>query len=274
MSGQHARVASHEEPPTDVPQLVEADGAALGSHGRSSRDASRLAWAKFWLVATGVWWGVCMQLIVYQGAGHELAMLPNLDWYLGMMLVHSGKLCASADASSRYATVKQIHVVPIAVCDYVATIGTTVGLILSGSALFGIIYSAVTVWTALFTCLLLRKRQTAIKMAGIATVVLGLALPTLDQAKDTTEGELEPITTPQRLLTNRPLQVATTSSWASCSRSWAPSFTPSSTHSASVHLRSVGANSNLRVLTPRVQHKPWLPHHSRRSVPGSTHFSK
>ena len=36
---------------------------------------SRLIWAKFWLVATGVWWGVCMQLLFYQGVGHPLAMV-------------------------------------------------------------------------------------------------------------------------------------------------------------------------------------------------------
>ena len=42
---------------------------------------SRLFWAKFLLVATGVWWGIGMQLIFYEGAGHPLALLPNLDWY-------------------------------------------------------------------------------------------------------------------------------------------------------------------------------------------------
>mmetsp|Transcript_5657 Transcript_5657/g.15007 ORF Transcript_5657/g.15007 Transcript_5657/m.15007 type:complete len:475 (-) Transcript_5657:483-1907(-) len=168
--------------------LLEADGAAAVLHGRSSGDTSRLAWAKFLLVATGVWWGVCMQLLVYQGAGNPRAMLPNADWYIGMMLVYTTRLCANREHAGRYATIKQLHILPIAVCDYLGTIGTTVGLVLSGSALFGIIFSSVTVWTALFTCLLLHKSQTLLKMAGIVTVVIGLALPTLDQASDTTEG--------------------------------------------------------------------------------------
>jgi hypothetical protein len=42
----------------------------------------------------------------------------------------------------------------------------------------------VTVWTALFTCVILRKAQTAVKMAGIFLCVAGLTLPTLDSADD------------------------------------------------------------------------------------------
>ena len=142
---------------------------------------SRLFWAKFWLVATGVWWGICMQLLFYQGAGHPLAMLPNVDWYIGMMGVYAGRLCRrpqSQAAAKQYAVIKHRHVIPIAICDYLGTVGTTIGLELAGSAIFGIIFSSVTVWTALFTCLILKKAQSPIKMAGIATVVIGLAVPT------------------------------------------------------------------------------------------------
>jgi hypothetical protein len=88
---------------------------------------SRLFWAKFWLVATGVWWGVCMQLLFYEGAGHPLAMLPNLDWYIGMMLVYGGRLCTPRSAYTHYATIRQRHVLPIAVCDFLGTVGTTMG---------------------------------------------------------------------------------------------------------------------------------------------------
>ena len=145
---------------------------------------SRLFWAKFWLVATGVWWGVCMQLLFYQGAGHPLAQLPNIDWYIGMMLVYAGRLCSPRSAHAHYARIKLRHVLPIAICDFLGTVGTTIGLELAGSAIFGIIYSSVTVWTALFTCVILRKAQTSIKMMGIATVVAGLTLPTLDHDAD------------------------------------------------------------------------------------------
>ena len=39
-------------------------------------------------------WGICMQLLFYQGASDPLSQLPNLDWYIGMMLVYSGVLCS------------------------------------------------------------------------------------------------------------------------------------------------------------------------------------
>ena len=100
------------------------------------------------------------------------------------MLVYAGRCCTKPDGT--HAQVKQAHVFPIAVCDFLGTAGTTIGLELAGSAIFGIIYSSVTVWTALFTCLILRKGQSAVKMVGIASVVAGLALPTLDAA-DTSE---------------------------------------------------------------------------------------
>ena len=146
---------------------------------------SRLFWAKFWLVATGVWWGVCMQLLFYAGAGHPLAMLPNLDWYTGMMLVYYGRMCTKK--SEHYAVIKQRHVLPIAFCDFLGTAGTTIGLELAGSAIFGIIFSSVTVWAALFTCVLLKKAQSPVRMLGIATVVAGLTLPTLDSNGESSE---------------------------------------------------------------------------------------
>ena len=150
---------------------------------------TKLFWAKFWLVATGVWWGVCMQLLFYQGAGHPLAQLPNLDWYLGMSLVyfHRARHCFRPDAA--YASVKQRHVVPIAICDYLGTVGTTIGLEVAGSAIFGIIFSSVTVWSALFTCCILGKTQSPLRMAGILTVVFGLALPTVGQNTHTDQGQ-------------------------------------------------------------------------------------
>ena len=42
--------------------------------------AVALRWSKFFLVATGIFWGLCMQLIYYQGGGHPLTALPNVDW--------------------------------------------------------------------------------------------------------------------------------------------------------------------------------------------------
>ena len=66
---------------------------------------------------------------------------------------------------------------PIALFDLLGTVGTTVGLELAGSAIFGIIMGSITVWTALFTRLIMGQRQSATRLVGIAIVVSGLALP-------------------------------------------------------------------------------------------------
>ena len=50
-----------------------------------------------------------------------------------------------------------------------------------GSAIFGIIYSSVTVWAALFSCCILNKSQSPLRVAGILAVVVGLILPTIEQ---------------------------------------------------------------------------------------------
>ena len=42
---------------------------------------TRLWWAKFWVVATGIWWGICMQLLYYAGASSPASALANVDWY-------------------------------------------------------------------------------------------------------------------------------------------------------------------------------------------------
>ncbi len=149
----------------------------------------KLTIAKALLVATGVWWGLCMQLIFYGGAGHPLAQLPNVDWYLGMMLVYSYRLFTSRDA--RFARVHQRDMLPIALCDFIGTVGTTVGLEYAGSAIFGIIFASVTVWSAMFTCLILKKRQTRKQTLGILAVVAGLALPALEVSDADPADELE-----------------------------------------------------------------------------------
>jgi hypothetical protein len=155
-----------------------------------------------------------------------------------MTLVYVGKLCTTKAGRGHFAKIKQRHVLPIAVCDFVGTVGTpaggarvhlfaalrwrlrtpgtTVGLEYAGSAIFGIIYSSVTVcititstattrqqihvprslvdaltdatapqvWAAIFTCWMLRRWPTRVNMLGIATCLCGLLLPTIDVIDD------------------------------------------------------------------------------------------
>ena len=158
-------------------ELQVADAGARESPGRR---LCRLRVAKFVLVATGVWWGVCMQLIYYQGGGNEMTQLPNVDWYLGMMLVYAGRIFKRGRPEG-VADVSQRHILPIAVCDFLGTVGTTIGLELAGSAIFGIIFASVTVWSALFAYAVLGRPQSMLQMAGIGCVVIGLSLPAMER---------------------------------------------------------------------------------------------
>ena len=96
-------------------------------------------------------------------------MSAQLDWYIGMMLVYAGRLCSPRKAYAHYATIKQRHVVPIAICDYLGTVGTTIGLELAGSAIFGIIFSSVTVWT----CVSRRSRSLDLWVAMLTQSAAG-----------------------------------------------------------------------------------------------------
>ena len=144
---------------------------------------TRLWWAKFWVVATGIWWGICMQLLYYEGASAPASALPNVDWYVGMMLVYVPRLWTRRDGE-KYDSAQQRHLVPIALLDVLGTVGTTVGLELAGSAIFGIIMGSITVWTALFTWLLMAQQQSAARLVGIVVVVTGLALPMAEYKPD------------------------------------------------------------------------------------------
>jgi hypothetical protein len=60
-----------------------------------------------------------------------------------MMLVYSGRLFHARD--TRYAQLRHREMIPIGICDFIGTMGTTIGLEFAGSAIFGIIFSSVTV---------------------------------------------------------------------------------------------------------------------------------
>jgi len=177
-------VAETPEVPVGSSRKLRTSAEIAEAAHSSSRDSPASPWrlriAKVVLVATGVWWGLDMQLIFYGGAGHPLSQLPNVDWYIGMMLVYAGRCLYGRDA--KWADTSQRHIVPIAICDFFGTVGTTIGLEMAGSAIFGIIFASVTVWSALFTYLILKKPQSRLQMAGIAAVVGGLALPAFERS--------------------------------------------------------------------------------------------
>ena len=105
-----------------------------------------------------------------------------MDWYVGMMIVDLPRLWRKRDP--RFGQVKQRHMVPIAIFDLLGTVGTTVGLELAGSAIFGIILGSITMWTALFTRLIMGQRQSWTRLFGIGVVICGLSLPMTEYKVD------------------------------------------------------------------------------------------
>ncbi|KAH8050195.1 hypothetical protein JL721_11456 [Aureococcus anophagefferens] len=168
--------------------------AALGSPSCYSRLETLIA--KVIFLATGVWWGVGVQLMVYAGiAAEPSALLPNFTWYASMLLglLLSERFvrvsCCSAEepagcgvslgpAAARprggrrgkarrcawwrlppaRGLVGDRDLVAAALCDYFGTVATAMGLTLAGSGIFGIIYSSVSCWAALFSYCILGRR--------------------------------------------------------------------------------------------------------------------
>ena len=115
--------------------------------------------AKVVFLVTGVWWGICMQLLVYAGvARRPLAGLPNFDWYLSMCLcVVPGRFLACRGAPGPACELRAGCPAPPArrlppwrllldrdvalasLCDWGGTVTTVYGLTLAGSAIFGIV---------------------------------------------------------------------------------------------------------------------------------------
>jgi len=70
--------------------------------------------------------------------------------------------------------------VAAALCDYFGTVATAMGLTLAGSGIFGIIYSSVSCWAALFSYCILGRRLVPLQVLGMAVVVAGLVVSSLE----------------------------------------------------------------------------------------------
>ena len=158
-----------------------------GAPATAATSAGGALVAKIVFLATGVWWGIGVQLMVYAGiAADPSALLPNFTWYASMMLglllserflkvrccdgggaePHGCSVAVGCLAdegvrgppSGRWAwwrlpplrgMVSSRDIVLASWCDYLGTVATAMGLTLAGSGIFGLIYSSVSCWAAL-----------------------------------------------------------------------------------------------------------------------------
>ena len=181
--------------------------------------------AKVVFLATGVWWGVGVQLMVYAGiASDPSALLPNFTWYASMLLglllserFLKVRCCDGGGAEPRGCSVAigclsdertrdasswswwrlpplrglwaSSDLVLASWCDYLGTVATAMGLTLAGSGIFGLIYSSVSCWAALFAYCLLGRRLVAMQVVGMLIVVAGLIVASLDNEIESEDGK-------------------------------------------------------------------------------------
>ena len=216
-----------------APASAPAAASIMGCDADACYSRAETLLAKVIFLATGVWWGVGVQLMVYAGVAAEPeTLLPNFTWYasmlLGLLLSERfirvsccdgseepagcsvslgclrprGRAAAAAAAAAgggarrcawwrlppMRGLVSDRDLVAAALCDYFGTVATAMGLTLAGSGIFGIIYSSVSCWAALFSYCILGRRLVPLQLLGMAIVVAGLVVSSLENDFDSDDG--------------------------------------------------------------------------------------
>ena len=152
------------------------------SRQQSSSDAEpaptlTLVLASFY-VLSGVTQPLIMSLAKDAGLADPKCQLYMLFYYLGpASLIFSLMLSKDTIWPSRKALSKAAC---IAVFDLIAQALNYTGSAMAGPTIFAIIYSSVTVWTAVFSRILLSRALTSWQWLGVTTVFGGLAITGLD----------------------------------------------------------------------------------------------
>lgn len=122
-------------------------------------------------VCSGVTQPLLISTLGYNGAYEKSTLLFLLPNYVGMLmggLLRKDVLSTGTFRNRQLALLCAIDVVSQFLCQY--------GLTVAGSSLYIIIYSSSTMWIAVESRVLLRKRLATAQWLGCAIVVLGLAL--------------------------------------------------------------------------------------------------
>lgn len=120
-------------------------------------------------VISGVLQPILIELLNYNGAAEKTTMLFVLPNYLGM------SLSIFANWKSRkQGRFRRKEIASLCLMDLISQFLNLFGLILAGSLLYSVIYASCTVWTALFSRILLNRRLHTMQWVGVVTVFTGL----------------------------------------------------------------------------------------------------
>jgi len=151
----------------------------------SPQNVARIFAAAALYVLSGSTQPILMTLVKQAGLGDSKCQLYMLFYYLGPAMVSfsfcfpSSSVYHSATRPTRSAITKSVAIASI---DIVAQSLNYTGSTFCGPTIFAIIYSSVTIWTALFSRIVLARRLNRIQWAGVCVVFTGLVITAFDSA--------------------------------------------------------------------------------------------
>ena len=129
-------------------------------------------WQSFLLflyVASGTLQPILIEVLTYNGACEKSTFLFILPTYVGMSM----SLLSNMDAI-HHGKIRWLKMILLAIIELCSAALCFTGLVCAGSAVFTVIYSSVTVYTALFSRIFLGRELHYMQWGGVFMVMLGL----------------------------------------------------------------------------------------------------
>jgi drug/metabolite transporter (DMT)-like permease len=137
-------------------------------------------------VATGVLQPVILEVLNYHGTCEHSTMLFILPTYLGMSMTYF--FSESSDKPVLYSTritKNNIQIVSLlCALDILSQTLNLTGLVFTGSLLFTILYSSCTIWTAIFSYIILNRSLHFVQWISVFVIVFGLAIASFGSVMD------------------------------------------------------------------------------------------
>ena len=158
---------------TSIPKEPTSEMSPLSDHhGIQSKWIATMIIAAIYILS-GATQPLLMTLVKNAGLGDKICQVYMLGYYLGPALV-SFTLCSPNYNPPPSAML--IKASAIALIDIIAQATNYTGATMAGPTIFAIIYSSVTVWTAVYSRILLGRRLRFLQWIGILVVFGGLAI--------------------------------------------------------------------------------------------------
>ena len=148
-----------------------------------------VVWRNFLLflyVASGTLQPILIEVLTYNGACEKSTFLFILPTYIGMTM----SLLSNVDAV-KHGKIRWFKMILLAVIELCSAALCFTGLVCAGSAVFTVIYSSVTVYTALFSRLFFGRELHYMQWGGVLMVMLGLTSSSIGATFGGDDGEAD-----------------------------------------------------------------------------------